>query len=385
MARRQTNSFGLTGPSQARMKQLGEVAKDFKAWRPAREALERVRSVKTIFPQINIGTRVGGWPIQRIAVIHGPSNMGKTALAHGLGLSFLLAGHYYAYVDAEMTTPVDWVEKLMGSMADNPAFVAMRPTTYEDTVDDVRRFVETIAAARTKGNLPADTSALIVVDSLKKLVPKRLMEKLLKEGSAGSKAKGRDKSKSGVDGMAGRAAQYKAALNSAWLDELVPLMAHTNTGIVMIGREAENDDPFAEDWKLTGGKGLEYDSSLIVRVERASWVKRSDDDVVVGERLRVRIRKTKIGGKDSKVTDCYVHLSNGAMTPEGFDRARDVLELARNCGAVEVKGSWYMDCSTGEMLGQGENAVVMKLTNDQAQLARLEATVEQKLYMGLKE
>jgi hypothetical protein len=71
-------------------------------------------------------------------------------------------------------------------------------------------------------------------------------------------------------------------------------------------------------------------------------------------------------------------LSNGKMTPEGFDRARDVLELARNCGAIEVKGSWYMDCSTGEMLGQGENATVLALTNDREQLARLEANVEQK-------
>jgi RecA/RadA recombinase len=361
------------------MKQLGEVAKEFKTWQPAREALENVRAVKTVFPQINVGTRVGGWPIQRITLIHGPSNHGKTAVVHGLGLSFLLAGHYYAYIDAEMTTPSDWTKRLMGEMANNSAFVAKRPHSYEEVVDAVRSFVEILTDAKEKGRLPPDTSALIAVDSLRKLVPERLMDKLLKEGSAEKKKSESSKKnatqKGGVDGMAGRAAQYKAALNSAWLDELVPLMAHANTCMVIVGREAENDDPFAEDWKLTGGKGLEYDSSLIMRIDRAAWVKQPDGSVI-GERLRARIRKTKIAGKRGKVTDCYVHLSNGALIPEGFDRARDVLELARQCGIVETNGSWYVDAKTGEAIGQGENAAVVALTNDSDWLARLECDSE---------
>jgi len=355
-------------PSSAdRMKQFGEVAKQFKGWRPAREALEVVRAVKTVFPQLNEATRVGGWPIQRISLVHGHSNNGKSALVHGLGLSFLLAGHYYAYVDAEMTTPSDWIERLMGKMVDSPAFVAMRPRTYEETVDAVRSFAETISEARAKGKLPPDTTALIAVDSLRKLVPERLKEKILK----GASGKG-----GSIDGMAGRAAQYKAFLNSAWLDELVPLMAHSNMAMLIVGREAENDDPFAENWKLTGGKGLEFDSSLIVRVSRDSWVKRADD--IVGERLRVRIRKTKIAGKDDRVVDCFVHLSNGVMIPEGFDRARDVLEIAIELGVIEQKGAWYSRADTGEMLGQGESAVVHVLTNAPDMLAEIEQLIDQR-------
>ena len=291
----------------------------------------------------------------------------NTAVVHGLGLSFLLAGHYYAYVDAEMTTPSDWIERLMGKMVDSPAFVAMRPRTYEETVDAVRSFAETISEARAKGKLPPDTTALIAVDSLRKLVPERLKEKILK----GASGKG-----GSIDGMAGRAAQYKAFLNSAWLDELVPLMAHSNMAMLIVGREAENDDPFAENWKLTGGKGLEFDSSLIVRVSRDSWVKRADD--IVGERLRVRIRKTKIAGKDDRVVDCFVHLSNGVMIPEGFDRARDVLEIAIELGVIEQKGAWYSRADTGEMLGQGESAVVHVLTNAPDMLAEIEQLIDQR-------
>lgn len=370
MVRRKVTRFGVPGPSKARMAQLGEVAKRFKDWRPAREALERVRSVPTIFPQINLGTRVKGWPIQRVTVVHGPSNMGKTAFVHGLGLSFLLAGHYYAYIDAEMTSPADWIEHMMAEMAYNPAFVAQRPKSYEATVDAVRGFADTISEARVKGEIPPDTSALVAVDSLRKLVPKRLMDKIRKEGAEGKKGS--------VDGMSGRAAQYKAALNSAWLDELVPLLYHNNIGLVIVGREAEKQDadPFDENWKLTGGKGLEYDSSLIARIERASWTKKGEQ--TVGERLRVRIRKTKVAGKDDKVVDCYVHLSNGVLTPEGFDRARDVIELARACGAVTQAGSWFTSELTGESWN-GESAAVEALTADPEGLGALEAEVERRL------
>lgn len=374
MPRKRSEAFGVTGPSQARMKALAAVSKDFKEWRPAREALERVRSVRTIFAQLNAATRVNGWPIQRIGVIHGPSNNGKTAIAHGLGLSFLQAGHYYAYVDAEMTTPIDWVQELMGDMADAPGFKAMRPKSYEATVDAVRQFVETISKAKLAGKLPDDVSALIVVDSLRKLVPKRLMDKIMKEGAA--KEDKRGKSKGGVDGLGGRAAQYKAALNAAWLDELVPLMAHSNASMLFIGREAENDDPFSEDWKLTGGKALRYDSSLLCRVERSAWVKAGEQ--VVGERLRVRIHKTKIGGKDDRVTDCFIHLSNGKLVPPGFDRARDLFEMGCEVGCITQSGSWFTSTDTGERW-QGESAAVKALTADPASLARMEAEIGRRL------
>lgn len=358
-----------------RMKALSDVAADFPIWKPARDVLEIVRSVETVFPQVNLATRIGGWPIQRITVVHGPSNMGKTAFVHGLGLSFLLAGHYYAFVDAELTSPIDWVERLMGKWAKSDPFRALRPKTYEQTVDSVRSFVEAIATAREKDRLPSDTSALIGVDSLRKLIPDRIMKKLLASTGKPNNSK-RGNPDGGIDGMAGRAAQYKAALNAAWLDELGPLMAYGNTGIVIIGRESErvNAQLYDDDWKLTGGKALEFDSSLTARIERAAWLKH--DDRTIGEKIRIRIRKTKVGSKDDKVVDCYMHLSNGVLVPEGFDRARDMLELAKQVGAVVVKGAWYHDAETGEVLGQGENATVVKLTEDSEALAQLESNIE---------
>jgi RecA/RadA recombinase len=354
-----------------RLKSFSAVVDQLDGWAPASDSLSVIKSVPTIFPQINIGTRIGGWPLQRICVIHGPSNNGKTIFGLGLGLSFLIGGHFFGFVDAELTTPITWVKSLMGKWADHPGFLVHHPKSYENTVDRIRSLVERIAESRVKGIIDDDVGLLLGVDSIRKLVPKRLVEKIIKEGA--------DKKEGSIDGMKGRAAMYKAALNSAWLDELTPLMHFTNSSIFFIGRESENTDQtnlYSPDWKLTGGKGLVFDSSLLIRITREKWLREGsrDNAKIIGERHCAQIYKTKVGGKEDKVVNCYFHTSNGVMIREGFDRARDVIDLAKQCGVIKVKGSWLEVISTGECW-QGENKAVKYLTENKSTLNMLETEV----------
>jgi RecA/RadA recombinase len=368
----------VTAPRAVGLSAFGEVAKQFKAWRPAREVLTRVRAVPTIFPQVDHATRVGGWPIQRIHVIHGQSNHGKTVFSHGLGLSFLKRNHIYALVDAEMTTPITWLESLMGPYADANTFLAMRPKTYEQCVDDVRRLCNGIAEARVKGKIPPDTTALIVVDSIRKLVPDSILERIKKMGA--------DSEKGSVDGYGGRAAQMRAALNAAWMDELVPLMHDTNCAITLIARESEdpnadaNDRMYGNDWKMGGGKSLEFESSLIARIQRAGYVHETSDtkSPVIGERIRVDIRKTKVAAKQDKVIRCHFHISNGAQTPEGFDPARDLIELGLTVGVIKraSEGSTWLLFERNRW--QGLNQAAKKVSSSPELLATLDAAVREK-------
>lgn len=263
----------------------------------------------------------------------------NTLCAHGLGLSFLQAGSFYQLIDAEFTTDMTWLRSLMGPYANHPGFVAMRPTTYEATVEAVRNGLNVLQEARAKGDLPPDTSSLIVVDSLKKLVPDRIVAKIAEE-------------KGGIDGMAGMAAMYKAALNAAWLDELVPLLYHTRATLVLIGRESEKVDAqkYEAKWKLSGGKAIFFDSSLVMRVTRADWVTEGSKENrrVLGERHEIDIVKTKVGGKDDKSVAAYFHSSNGVECPEGFDRARDVVELAVEHGLFKKSGSTLVHAEFGD-------------------------------------
>lgn len=358
--------------TDAKLSAYETVAATFEHWRPAGELLMKVEAQPTIFPWFDMQTRCGGWPRRRVGLVHGPSGHGKTAFALGLGLSHLLAGHFFAYVDAEYTTPEEWLKQLMSSHfktasgARNPLFQSMLPKNYEQVVVGVREIVTKVYDATTAGELPAGTSVFIVIDSLRKLVPKNLLDKLLK-------------GKGGLDGADGRAQMMKAALNAQWLDELTPLLYHTNASLLIIARESENPQAAAKgggkwavDYKVGGGKAVLYDSSLGMRVTRAGWVRdgSGEEAPVVGEKHRVRIHKSKVGGREDRVADAFFHTSNGAVVPAGFDRARDVFVMAVDSGLVDSKGSWFS--YEGERLGQGASKSVRALHDDQQLLNKVE-------------
>jgi RecA/RadA recombinase len=355
--------------ARARAKQMAEIAKRFEAFKPAREVLTVVRAVPTIFVQLDHALRVGGWPLQRVGVIHGRSSEGKTLLALGLVQSFLERGHFALYLDAERTTSIDWVQQLVGQFADHPQFFAVRPDSYEIAVDQVRAFIKAAITSRRDGVVPEDTAAVFVVDSLRKLIPKDHFKNV----AAGDS----------IDGAGGRGPQQQAKFNAAWLDELVPLLDHGLTSAVLIVREIE--DPNAniwarktgDDYKVTGGKAVIYDSSILARVTRAAYVTDGPKDAprVVGERHCLTVRKSKVAGKDGRVTKCYFHSSNGLLTPSGFDRARDVLELAERFGLVDRSGAWIR--WSGEKWN-GEHAAVVALARDGTLLAGLEGEVREK-------
>lgn len=310
----------------------------------------------------------------------------NTIFTLGLGKSFLLGDHFFKLIDAERTTPMTWIEEMFGpELARHPGFVASRPDTYESAVAEVREFAKRIGEAKEAKKLPPNTTGLIVVDSIRKLVPKGFFDKIAAE------TRGKGDKKTGVDGYGGRGAQIKAAMNAAWLDELVPLLEQAGLALAFITRET--DDPDAdvwdkrtgEDFKVGGGKSLVYDASLLIRVERASFIKQGvskDADAderksapVYGERHRITIRKTKIAGKQEKYVTSYFHTSNGVLTPVGFDLARDVLELGERVGVLQKSGGWI---AWRKKKWNGLDSAVKKLTAEPELLAELEAAVREK-------
>lgn len=367
-----------------RLSQLASVAGRFDSFRPATDVLTTIRAVQTIFPQVDLATRVGGWPIERFSLVHGPSNEGKTLFLIGLGLSFLKRGHFFNFIDAEYTTPATWLRAYMGEeYVNHPGFRALRPVTYEQTVDAVRASAEAIGDAKAKGDLDPEVSCLFVVDSLRKLVPKALLAKIMKEAADSEPSKGRRKGSRGIDGLGGRAAQHKAALNAQWLDELIPLLAHTGTAMVVVAREAEDPDAgiFDEGFKVGGGRAIYYDSSLAARIVRAGFITDSKNRVL-GERHEVQIRKTKIGKKgDQKRPTALFSTSNGLLVPEGFDSVRDTIELAVQYEVATMAGSFVKWGK--KTLGQGFDAAVKKLHSEPELFEEFErevrATAESKL------
>jgi len=363
---------------------LAAVSDRFKKFRPASQVLSLVRAVPTRFPQFDHATRVGGLPVERFMLLHGPSNEGKSMFALGLCDSFLARDHFALYIDAERTTPGDWVESLLGTNARHPGFFGIRPDSYEETIAQVRDFLNTVRELREGKKVPSETGAIVVVDSLRKLVPKGLLDEILRyERESGEDRRGRTRKGSKLPTAGNdRGAQLKAKMNAAWMDEVVPLLEHARAGMVAIAREMVDPDAdamsrrFGTDYKVGGGGAIYYDSSLAMRVERARWVTKGEGEEerkeVYGERHRVTIKKTKVGNKEGRVTTCFFHSSNGRLIRPGFDLARDLIELGERFDVVKRKGAWLQ---WEGRRWQGVNTAVEKLTADPQVLAALDRRV----------
>jgi len=385
MARHRTTTTARS-EEEVRLAALAAVAGKSKAFRPAREVLKLVRSVPTIFPSVDLAMRVGGWPIDRVALIHGPSAAGKSMLSSGVGLSFLKRGHFFKMIDAERTTPMDWVEELFKAYADHPGFSALRPKTYEDAVAEVREWATTIGNAKAKGILPKDVTGFAVVDSVRKLIPKAFFDKIVKTVAdddakkKGTRVNAKSAKATGIDGFGGRGAQMKAHLHALWLDELTGLLDDTGTAMGLITREHEDteadfrDKLAGRDFKVGGGIALVYDSSMLVRVERG-WVwgpgKEGEKTPVYGESHKVTIRKSKVAGMQDREEVGWFCTSNGVLVPAGFDTARDVLRIGKKLGVI--KGDAWLSWHKNRW--QGEHRAVVALTKNAAMLAEIEREV----------
>lgn len=381
MRRKPESRTGNRAATRDVLNVLGKTAERFGAFRPALEVLLPPAPVPTLLIQYDHATRIGGHPSNRIVTAHGPSGHGKTAMALALILSYLVEGHLVFHVDAERTTDTEWVKNMFGVHADlmkSGRYFALRPDSYEQAVDKVREFGLNVKAAVDAGEVPPGTKWLLVVDSMNRLTPKDFTKNLLKDGGA---------VKSGFDGSSGRGGQRKAAANAAWFDELVALVDNTNGSAMLITREAEdpnadaNDKKYGRDFRITGGRALIYDASLLVRVERAGYVlekppKEGEKGNVIGERHRVTLSKSKIAAKDGYDTRCYFHTSNGKIFPVGLDRARDLLELATNFGVVTNNGAFFYFGK--KRLGQGLLNAVKTITKDTEMSAEIEALVRAK-------
>lgn len=362
--------------NRKRLAGMAKVTSGMGAWRPAPEVMREVEAVPTRFLQLDVATRVAGWPISRLGVIFGPSAEGKTELLIGLGSSFLARDHFFGFLDLEHTTPPSWIAKLMGGLERHPGFVALDPGgSFEQHAVQVRRFCESVAKARADGVVPQDTTGLIGVDSIRKLMPADLLKRLSQEvAEGGGKSRGK---RQGIDGIGGRAAQIRAALIAAWTDELVPLLAKTRCAMTFISREdLDPDDLYADRPKIGGGRAVFYDSSMAVRVTKHDLVEEiAGDKVVVGERHIATIYKSKVAGRIDRRPMAAFHTSNGRLVPEGFWPERDVLEIAEECGVVELKGSHY---SYGrKRLGHGKPGTLKRLHDDPELLAEIDRSVRE--------
>ncbi len=279
--------------------------------------------VPTVMPGFNRATRCGGAPMNCIMAVHGPSKGGKTAFCLALVRSFQLQGHFGVYVDAEHTLDKTFVRHC-GVDAKQMEYVA--PMTYEETTKKVETFINNFRKGRDEGKIHPNRCLLFVVDSINKLVPKDELEELSEVG---------------------KGYPLRALMNTFWMDRLTPIVGSLPILFVMLAHEKVKIDalPFQKKYRVKGGDGLIYDSTVVIRVQVVGTKKRTVNgkQVIAAQICEGKIEKNKVGIATDKFR--FVMGQGRAGYPIGFDYCEEIIEEARLRGEgspiVRKSGGWW--------------------------------------------
>lgn len=351
---------------------FGIAAGKITGWKQASEVLDKITSVRTIFPSFNRAIRCGGLPVRRIITVHGPTHGGKTLFVLGLLKSFAEVGFLTGLVDAEHATGIEFVGELINDLEVLPNFVAYRPKSYEETIAKVDAFLD--YARKTREKHP-DFRSILVVDSINKLVPERELKKLL---ASGDDKKVKD-GKAAAEMTKGHHGRYRASVNQAWLDHLTPKLASAECSLVLIAQEREEEgDGFSPDFHVKGGAALLFDASIVARIFKSKPIliktsEKATNENIAGFAHRIRVWKSKVGHMDGRHTDAFFYFSNGKLTPPGLDIARDAFNVAVDMGIITGSGwySWKPPGGRASRRKNGANNFIIYLSNNPERLDEL--------------
>ena len=274
---------------------------------------------------------VGGLPCGRIVEIYGPEASGKTTLALHAIAQAQQKGGICAFIDAEHALDPAHVRKL-GVNTDE--LIISQPDYGEQALDIAEMLVR------------SGVVDMIVVDSVAALVPKAELE-----GDMGDVHVG-----------------LQARLMSQALRKLTPVVHKSKTVIVFINqvRQTIGAMPYSPKETTTGGKALKFYASVRIEVRRIASLKKKD--VVIGNRVSVKIAKNKVAAPFRKV-------ELDLLFDQGISPELDLLDAALHYGVIVQSGAWFS--INGEKIAQGREQVIEYLKNNGAVMTSLKKQVQE--------
>lgn len=310
-------------------------------WVTAAQKIRPVRAVPTIMYGFDWASGVGGWPVDRVSMIYGPSSAGKSLFVLALIRSFVDRKFLAALIDSERTTDLSLATAVIGRALDTIPNWRM-PAECQSLTDAQARADELFAMARKLAKSPTfggDFAALLVVDTITKLVTTKEL---------GHALGGTDKQVSAdVENMEkGHLGRYAAAQNGYWLNRLVPQADESHTGVLLVSQERSYTDAMGNQrQRHKGGDALFFDSSLVIRVFKGGGKYIKVGDRVIGSEHEAQIVKSKFHAlEEGRCTKAPFFFSNGnGPTPKGIDVWRDMLVTCSrpDVGIITPSGSAY--------------------------------------------
>ena len=291
-----------------------------------------IETISTGSLGLDLAIGVGGLPKGRIIEIFGPESSGKTTLAlHAVAESQKMGG-IAAFIDAEHAMDPVYA-KALGVDIDN--LIISQPDNGEQALE--------IAESLVKSGV----IDILVIDSVAALVPRSEIE-----GDMGDSHVG-----------------LQARLMSQALRKLTASTNRFKTVIIFINQLREKIGVmFGNPETTTGGRALKFYSTLRLDIRKFDTIKKND--VVVGNRTRVKVVK-------NKVAPPFRQAEFDIMYGEGISRAGEIVDIASQYGIIEKAGSWY---SYNDMkIGQGRENVKQFLLDNQEMMEEIEGQVRRTL------
>ncbi|NJL48535.1 MAG: recombinase RecA [Leptolyngbyaceae cyanobacterium SM2_5_2] len=274
----------------------------------------------------------GGLPKGRIIEIYGPESSGKTTVAlHALS-EVQKAGGVAAFVDAEHALDPVYA-KALGVNIDE--LLVSQPDTGEMGLEVVDQLVRSSAID------------VVVIDSVAALVPRAEIEGEMGDAHVGLQARLMSQALRKITGSIG-----KSQCTVIFLNQL-----RQKIGI-----------SYGNPETTTGGNALKFYASVRLDIRRIQTLKKGTEEY--GIRAKVKVAKNKVA-PPFRIAEFDILFGQGIST------MGCLVDLAEQTGVIIRKGAWYS--YEGDNIGQGRDNTVLRLIEDAAFAAKVEAQVREKL------
>ncbi len=287
---------------------------------------------------LDLALGVGGIPRGRVIEIFGPEASGKTTLTLSIIAQVQKQAGVAAFIDAEHAFDSTYAKKIGVNLDD---LLISQPDTGEQALEIAETLVRSNAVD------------LVVIDSVAALTPRAEIE-----GEMGDSHMG-----------------LQARLMSQALRKLTGSISKSKTCVIFINQIREKIGVmFGNPETTTGGRALKFYSSVRLDLRRISYIKAGD--VIIGNRVRVRVVKNKVAPPFKETEVDFLH-------SEGISLEADLIDTGVNLGVLQKSGAWVL---YGEQkLGQGRDAARLFLKDNPKVALEIDKKIRQEHARRLNE
>jgi len=295
-------------------------------------AIDNVESISTGSIGLDAALGIGGLPKGRVIEIYGPESSGKTTLAMHAIAESQKNGGIAAFIDAEHAFDRFYGQKLGMDIAN---LLISQPDNGEQALEIADNLIRSGAID------------ILVIDSVAALTPRSEIE-----GEMGD-------SKMGL----------QARLMSQALRKLTASISKTRCCCIFINQLREKIGiMFGNPETTTGGNALKFYASVRLDIRKMSQIK--EGDVVMGNRVKVKVVKNKIAPPFRTAEFDLIY-------GEGISKVGEIVDMGVEFNIIKKSGSWFSYGDT--KLAQGRDAV-KKLLADNPELSdELEVKIREAL------